>query len=517
MGYRNPQVIMYRRTLLWLFVSIGLAFPLIAQQAPVKITASDGDTSDAFGLSVAVDGEYALIGATGDDDNGEAAGAVYLFKRTGETWQEQAKLTPSDAASGDGFGFSVALRGDYALIGAYSEAYQGNPGGAAYVFKRTGETWQEQAKLIASEVSSGGAFGSAVTIDGDYALVGARHDGQSNIGERSVGAAYIFKRTGETWQEQAKLTASDAAKDKQFGRSVALDGDYALIGSWRDPHFTRLLGTAYVFKRDGEAWQEQARLTASDGIRGDLFGSAVALDGDDALVGAYKDGEDGSLVGKAYVFKRDGEAWQEQARLTASNGRGRNLFGFSVALDGDYALVGAPGNDDKGKDAGIAYLFKRNDGETWQEVARLSASDGASGDSFGSTLALTDGQVLIGALGDDEKGSIAGAAYLFALDDPSTAVEEDESTLPATYALAQNYPNPFTPRTRIAYTLPAAQHVVITVYDLLGREVATLADGLKQAGRHEVVFEAGTLPSGAYFYRMVAGTYTETRTTFVLK
>ena len=111
---------MYQRTLLWLFVSIGPAFPLIAQQTPVKITASDGEASDAFGLAVAVDGAYALIGATGDDDNGEAAGAAYVFQRTGETWQEQAKLTPSDAASGDGFGFSVALSGDYARIRAFS-------------------------------------------------------------------------------------------------------------------------------------------------------------------------------------------------------------------------------------------------------------------------------------------------------------------------------------------------------------------------------------------------------------
>ena len=147
----------------------------------------------------------------------------------------------------------------------------------------------------------------------------------------------------------------------------------------------------------------------------------------------------------------------------------------------------------------------------------MSPDDGASGDSFGSTVALEDGQVLIGALGDDEKGSIAGAAYLFSLDDPSTAVEEDENALPASYVLAQNYPNPFNQRTRIAYALLAPKRVLITVYDLLGREVATLAEGLKQAGRHEVVFEAGTLPSGTYFYRMVAGTYTETRMMFVLK
>jgi len=385
-----------------------------------------------------------------------------------------------------------------------------------YVFKHAGETWQEQAKLTPSEVSA--AFGTAVGIDGDYALVGARSAGQSDTGEIGVGAAFVFKRTGETWQEQVKLTASDARRRRHFGWSVALSGDYALVGSWRDMHFTRLVGPAYVFKRNGELWQEQARLTASDGIRGDLFGSAVALDGDQALIGAYKDGVDGFLVGKAYVFKRNGQRWQEQDTLSASDGRGRNLFGYSVSLDGDYALVGAPGSDIRGRiDAGAAYLFKWGDGETWEEVAKLSPDDGASGDSFGSTVALEDGQVLIGALGDDEKGSIAGAAYLFSLDDPSTAVEEDENALPASYVLAQNYPNPFNQRTRIAYALPAPERVLITVYDLLGREVATLADGLQQAGRHEVVFEAGTLPSGAYFYRMVAGPYTETRMMFVLK
>jgi len=216
-----------------------------------------------------------------------------------ENWPEQDKITASDGAAGDYFGYSVSIDGDYALIGAYYDGDNGPTSGSAYVFKRSGATWTEEAKLTASDGAVGDCFGISVSIDGDYALIGAY--GNDDNGDYS-GSAYVFKRSGTTWTEEAKLTASDGAADDYFGRFVSIDGDYALIGAFADDDNGANSGSAYVFKRSGTTWTEEAKLTASDGAADDYFGCSVSVNGDYALLTAYGDDDNGVDSGSAYVF-----------------------------------------------------------------------------------------------------------------------------------------------------------------------------------------------------------------------
>ena len=239
---------------------------------------------------------------------------------------------------------------------------------------------QEVQKILAGDAAAGDRFGYSVSVDGDTAVVGAVFD---DDGAPNSGSAYVYVRdSGGTWSEQEKRTASDAAAGDLFGFSVSVDGDIAMVGALRNDDSGSESGSAYVYVRDsGGTWSEQEKLTASDAATGDQFGYSVAVDGDTAVVGAVFDDDGGNTSGSAYVYVRDsGGTWSEQAKLTAGDAAADDLFGYSVSVDGDTAVVGARSNDDGDAiDSGSAYVYVRDSGGTWSEQGKLTASDAATG------------------------------------------------------------------------------------------------------------------------------------------
>ncbi len=258
---------------------------------------------DRFGYSVAIDGDTAIVGAY--------SGSAYIFTRSGSTWTQQAKLLASDRYSKRYskyfFGTSVAMDGDTAIVGAFDDDDNGDYSGSAYIFTRSGSTWTQQAKLLASDGAAGDGFGRSIAIDGDTAIVNA--NGDDDNGESS-GSAYIFTRSGSTWTQQDKLLASDGASYDYFGRSIAIDTDTAIVGANYDSGNGRNFGSAYIFTRNGTNWTQQTKLLASDGARDNYFGTSVAMDGDTAIVGAYRDDDTGTDSGSAYIFTRSGSSWE---------------------------------------------------------------------------------------------------------------------------------------------------------------------------------------------------------------
>jgi hypothetical protein len=377
------------------------------KQQQDKLTASDGAANDWFGCSVSINGDYAIVGAYGDDS---AKGSAYIFSRDDvncSDWDQTAKLTASDGAASDWFGCSVSVSGDYAIVGANQDDVNGTDSGSAYIFLRSGTGWVQQAKLTASDGNANDWFGNSVSISGDYAIVGAFWDDDKG---NASGSAYIFKRDGTTWSQQAKLTASDGNASAWFGWSVSVSGNYAIVGAYQDDvNGMANSGSAYIFLRSGTTWSQQAKLTASDSAAGDVFGCSVSISGDYAIVGAY--GDDG-WKGSAYIFLRSGTSWSEQDKLTASDGAVSDYFGRSVSINGDYAIVGAYLDDDKGSSSGSAYILKR-DGTSWSEEAKLTASDGAGIDRFGYSVSIGNGYIIAGAYLDDDKGTDSGSAYMF--------------------------------------------------------------------------------------------------------
>jgi len=377
-----------------------------------KFTASDGADGDRFGISVAIDGDTALVGALLASVNGHSAqGTVYVFEQTGGTWSQIQRLVATDGAAFDRFGASVAVEGDTALIGGWGAVGQR---GAAWVFTRSGGTWSQQARLDADDGATNDFLGQSVALSGDTAIAGAW--GADIGGNAEQGAAYIFTRSGTTWTQQAKLTAPDGMPNDSFGQTVSLDGDTALAGApFAKVGDNFLQGAGYVFTRSGTTWSLQTKLTADDGQPLDRLGFAVALDGNTAFcsaLGASFSGE--TNRGAAYVFTFTAGNWTQQAKVGASDGVPFDDFGQSVALAGDTAVVGADfATVGKNTLQGAAYVFVRS-GEQWTEQTKIVASDGEANDDLGISVA-TDGQrTMAGAWLADVNGTAdQGAAYVF--------------------------------------------------------------------------------------------------------
>ena len=307
-----------------------------------RFEASDGAVTQRFGEALSVSGGYAIAGASRDDDNGTYSGSAYIFERNAAGWTQQAKLHATSPAAYDEYGAAVVINGDYAIVGSRSDDDGGSQSGSAFVYKRSGSSWPQQQKLIALDDATKDLFGSAVALDGAYALIGAPGD------DTNTGSAYVFLRSGTTWTQQAKLIAGDRAGGDVFGTSVAIAGDYAAIGAPGDDSGK---GSVYIFKRSGTSWAQVAKLTLSSPVAGDAFGSAVAMTAQQFAAGAP--GRNGSR-GSVYLYERSGSAWIQLARYIASDAAATHRLGASVALDTEHVLAGAPGFT---SGAGAAYLF----------------------------------------------------------------------------------------------------------------------------------------------------------------
>lgn len=319
-----------------------------------------------------------------------------------QTINEDIKLTASDAAVDDRFGISVDMFGTTAIVGANGNEDAGPLTGSAYLFDTI--TGQELFKLVASNAAAHDRFGGSVAISGTIAIVGA--DNFNGADENSPpGSAYLFDTT--TGQQLFELTAADGALDDRFGVSVDIFGTTAIVGAYFDDDAGTNSGSAYLF--DTTTGQQLFKLTASDAAAEDSFGISVSISGTTAIVGAFFDDDGGHNSGSAYLF--DTTTGHQLFKLTASDGAGSDLFGSSVSISGTTAIVGAFLDDNPGvNNAGSAYLF---DTTTGQELLKLTASDAADTDRFGSSVAISGTTVVIGAWGDDDEGSDSGSAYLF--------------------------------------------------------------------------------------------------------
>jgi hypothetical protein len=381
-----------------------------------KLIPNDINPGDEFGWSVDVDGDTIIAGTYQDDAAIEDSGSAYVFVRNGDVWTQQAKLVPDDVDAYDRFGYSVSVDGDTAVIGTYQDDVAAINSGSAYVFARDGNTWTQRAKLVPDTPSAYKLFGRSVSVDGDTIVVGADGDPPGDI---NSGSAYVFVRDGDTWTQQAEIAAPDYSSGNGFGVSVSLDGDNVLIGDSRDSVGNDANGSAYVFTRSGTTWALQSQLLSSDPSEDAEFGIAVSLSGDTALIGAHKDDNGAVDTGSAYVFVRNGNTWTQQTKIIPSEFAEDNQFGSSVALYGDTAFIGVPGNNKSEMDAGNAYVFTRS-GTTWTQQTKLTPPDMTESGFFGISAALDDGIGVIGAYHDDEAGFLSGSVYIFS-DAPVTS------------------------------------------------------------------------------------------------
>jgi hypothetical protein len=488
------------------------AQPVITEDA--KLVGSGTDSFANAGWSIAAAEGFIVLGAFGDESD-PTTGAAYVFRETGDGWGEEVRL---NAPQQSFFTFGMAVGAwsdgieDVVIVGARGNGFQPETD-AAYIFRETDGVWVEEARL-SNGPDIHEAFGSSVAVHGDYAVVGAF--GADDVGESS-GAAYVYRTTADgTWIEDARLVASDASTPAGFGRKVAIvvsrDGvPFALAGA---PSDSDQRGAVYGFRRTPEGtWVEEAKLVAPDSDTGDLFGRAVALaetpSGEIlALAGALGDRDAGLQSGAGYVFRRGGDgSWAFEEKLTAAEGMSGQRLGWSVALAATPEVGGTVavlGGDGAYNFAGTVRLFRRTAGESgpvWTEEAELWASDRAPGDQIGYSVGVSGRYAVAGAPSDDGEGGAAGRGAGYIWDLLRAVPSETEPVASAEGVGLTVYPNPTARRAVVPFELPEAAAVRIAVYDVLGRRVAVLAEGRYEAGRHRAVLDASGLGSGSYVVR----------------
>jgi hypothetical protein len=374
---------------------------------PIPRSVADGAASDNLGVSVSISGDYAIVGAHLDDIGAKNdQGSAYIFVREQGVWKEQAKLIAADGAASDHFGQSVSISGDYAIVGAPNGGGSWFLQGAAYIYIRSGTTWSLQVKINAADGVIGDHFGTSVSIQGDYAVIGAPNDSDPYA---SIGSAYIFFRSGATWLQQAKLISSVPELNEYFGYSVSIDGDNVIIGGVYCDYGWLNAGIMYIFKRTGVTWTQVIRTYHFDRDADDYFGYSVGISGNYAIIGA-PGVEDPPLTdhGAAYIYFFNGTNWAIQARLVAPVPESSTFFGISVCINGDYAIVGAYYTNAGVKlYQGCAYIYKRT-GTTWSLVRKVDDGSGQTAGLFGNAVGVSGFSYIIGAIGKNgAKGEVS--------------------------------------------------------------------------------------------------------------
>jgi hypothetical protein len=341
---------------------------------------------DSFGTSVAASGMTVLIGAPGAGGN---SGAAYIYVREGTNWAPQASFMDPDSPQADVFGAAVALSGSTAVIGGFQSHVNA---GSAYLYGRSGSHWKREAALADPNHTSDDDFGLVVALSGTTSLIGAQEENVS-------GAVFVYMQRSTRWSRQAALTDPRGDPGNARGASVAISGSTAVVGAWGANH---LAGAAYIYIRTAGRWRLQATLTDPSGSSGDIFGSSVAVSGSTVLVGAWGTGDTGAV----YVYVKSGRTWHRQATLGGTLFFLLTQFGSSLAISGSTAIIGAWGAQGG---AGLVYVYVRS-GTKWKLQTMLSDPDGKPLDGFGEAVALWGKTVLVSATGVHD---YAGAVYVY--------------------------------------------------------------------------------------------------------
>jgi len=438
---------MKKRMIIVLIIALVLS-PLFSADWDMisKIVASDRGSDEYFGNEVAISGNFAIVGAYRENksiDEGEVihnAGAAYIFRFDGSEWVQMQKLVASNRGEDYYFGYSVDICGDYAIVGAREEDVAGgHKEGAAYIFHYNGSSWEQQDRIVADDRHFGDFFGYSVAMTENRAVVGAIYQDYAEAGSDSLGqagAVYVFSRSGESWIQSAKLVAEYRSEGDEFGSQVAISGSYIVVGVPLEDmdedslDYEMNAGAAYVFNYEVTHWSQSKKLLASDRNAYDQFGCSVDIDGSTIVVGAWMEDHDvdglntKEKAGSAYIFNLNGSVWTETQKIVDSDRWVGEYFGYDVAIDDEYIIIGATQeNLDTSaanfiSDAGGAFIF-RNNGGVWQESEKITAYVRSEDDHFGNSVDISADVVIVGASGEDHDADDAntiygsGSAYVF--------------------------------------------------------------------------------------------------------
>jgi hypothetical protein len=512
-----------------------------AAQAPFAVYNPDPQWNEQFGATVAVSGDRMVVAAPFDFSllGSQATGAVYVYRRGGDVWILEQTLYPYDfpeLAAQVEFGHSVAIEGTVIAVGAPFEYTGAYARGAVYVFRHDGRAWQAETKLTRPPFLGDQLFGFAVSLSGDR-IVATQYDTRGIGGTVSftclhpppdTGTAIVFRYSEGRWDEEAVLAPTDGRTGAWFGSTVGLSGDRIAVGAprWWDPeicdNFDRdrdgirdgtQRGKVYVYRLEGDEWIGEAELQPENVADGDQFGFALAISGHTVIAGAPYTDEVGSRFGAAYTYVLSDEDWVLEDVYAGHDTNPNDRFGYAVDIDGDYAVVGAPRHRNQDHNIGAMYAFERVGGVWLQGLQiTLDQKTGEFSDpgplSFGAAVGVSQRDFVIGAPQDPRingeiAGVLVGSAWTYSVVEVFAARVANEGMLPdQALKLHTAFPNPASDGATIGFELDAPGHARLLLFDVLGRQVAVLADGERGAGEHRLHVDLSALAAGTYVYRL---------------
>ncbi len=480
-----------------------------------KQFASDGASLDEYGVSVAIDGDYAIVGSNKKGANGQNPGAAYILfrdKNGPNAWGQVAVLTDPNGMPGDNFGASVAIAGGVAAVGSpFDDTTVGNEGSVSIFYKSPSNPaqWVYHTKITIAGADGGDNLGKSVALSGDRLIAGATGDDAFGA---NAGAAYIFSRNqggADNWGQVAKLLATTGNANDNFGASVDIDSDYAIVGANGVDGFQQDVGAAYIYGKNQfgpNTWGQVAKLQASAQNMNDNFGVSVAISGAWALVGADLHDRKATDAGAVFAFFKNqngiNDSWGQRSIIIDLNGKTGDRFGCAVGIDGEYAVVGAKGDDDQfGDDSGTGFVYLRQD-NGFILMGNLEDGGGKAGDALGSSAAISNRNVILGAPLDDNPGSNMGSALVYGGLCNNLLNAEDRDVLPTgTAASLRCYPIPFSSQLNIELQGMSSPNAQVVVINTLGQTVAQLYNGAIE-GDMTFQWRPYQVAAGVYFLRV---------------
>ena len=373
----------------------------------VQLTAKESSAGDLYGSSVDFYGDYAVVGAPNDYTNGESLGSVYIYYFSGGNWTEVQKIIPVDDDSFTKYGYTVKLYENFLFVGSHQ--YDDN--GAVYVYKKDNGQWLEAQVLTPSDsTDNGDNFGFSFDVSEDTLMIGSHFNNPTGDFNGRSGAVYTYTLTNSVWVEDQKIVSLDLAYLDNFGYSVSLDGDIAMVGSNLDDTISgRNAGSVTVFRRINNTWAETAKLLPNDGESEMGFANLIQLQGNRALIGSSRSGSEN---GYAYVFEYDGADWIQTKKLIPSLPAFSNQYNSSIFLWNDTILIGAIFGESLGTNSGAVFQYEYN-GIDWIENQIITQETPSfTGDGFGSALYMNDSHKIIGAYHSSIHGTYSGSVYI---------------------------------------------------------------------------------------------------------